>query len=79
MKDIFYGFFNLFRFYLIKTYRNKQKTLFNDRLAICKKCEHITSNNRCGICGCFIHAKTKVIYNIDNNNKSIDGCPEHKW
>lgn len=34
----------------------------NDRLDICKGCEHyITVVSQCGICGCFLEAKTRLI------------------
>lgn len=77
IKYIFIGFFNLI---LSKFYNLKYKKLFNERLNICLNCE-FRNNNKCSICGCFLIAKTKVNYPLDENKKSIGGCPLNppKW
>jgi hypothetical protein len=40
------------------------------RLAICRQCEHLLDQNRCGLCGCWMPAKAKVA-NIS--------CPDGRW
>lgn len=48
------------------------------RLQICNQCE----NNKSGICkkcGCILKAKARVDFLLDENGKSIGGCPENKW
>ncbi len=73
-KEIFIGFFNLLK--------NKLgfglKEIYKNRLDICLTCLYL-DKNQCDICGCFVHAKTKVNYSIDSNGKSIDGCPKKYW
>jgi hypothetical protein len=42
-----------------------------ERIKICLVCEHLKQpKNRCGKCGCFIHAKT-----VFTKSK----CPLNKW
>ena len=56
--------------------RKSRRTLM--RLEICSECKH----NRCGICmkcGCIIKAKVRVDFMLDEDGKSIEGCPERKW
>lgn len=48
------------------------------RLEICRECKH-KRRGICGLCGCVIKAKVRVKYPLDNDGKSIDGCPEKKW
>ena len=79
MFRFFEGWFNFFRFYLWPPYYKKINLLFNKRLQICIKCPYIKRNRICSICGCFIDAKTKCIYKLDKNNKSINGCPKLYW
>jgi uncharacterized paraquat-inducible protein A len=70
-KQISEGFFNLF---LSTFYKLKNRKLYNERLTICLNCEYLLKEKkikRCSICGCFIKAKTKVNYKLDENNKSI--------
>ena len=33
--------------------------LAKNRFEICLKCEHLTTNNRCRKCGCFMTLKTR--------------------
>lgn len=49
-----------------------------ERLKLCSECEH---NRRgiCNLCGCIIKAKVRVKYPLDENDKSIDGCPLRRW
>lgn len=56
-----------------ETYRTHQ------RLTICNSCQFKTSKGLCHKCGCLILAKVRVDYLLDNNGKSIDGCPLKKW
>jgi hypothetical protein len=61
IKNIAKGFWNcLFK---------KNRELSQSRMRICKLCE-FKEFNQCGICGCYLKAKTSV---IDEN------CPEGKW
>lgn len=56
----------------------KSKQLYKDRMAICQNCEY-NIHGICKLCGCVLKAKTKVDFIIDDEGKSIDGCPERKW
>ena len=49
-----------------------------ERHKICSECE-FNKNGICFICGCIIKAKVRVDFDLDENGKSIDGCPEKKW
>lgn len=40
------------------------------RIEICKSCEHITSLNTCGKCGCFLPIKSYF---------KVFKCPLDKW
>lgn len=72
--------------YIIKGYitwiKNKitgnTKQLYKDRLSICENCEY-NIHGICKLCGCVLKAKTRVDFILDNEGKSIDGCPERKW
>ena len=91
INNIFHGFANLIRFKLSKSYREKQHILFDKRLNICESCEFVNTKIRqCNQCGCFIDAKTKVIYKLDEDGKAIYyidpiskdvylACPEKLW
>jgi hypothetical protein len=88
---IFHGFFNLLRFKLSKKYRAQQHLLFDKRLQTCEKCKYVNlSMRQCTKCGCFIDAKTKVIYKLDEDGYAISyidpktndvyyACPKRYW
>jgi hypothetical protein len=40
------------------------------RLDICTSCPSLLGNGKCGICKCFVSAKTKI---------SSQSCPAGKW
>jgi recombinational DNA repair protein RecR len=40
------------------------------RLNLCRDCRHMTDNNRCTLCGCFLHLKTGL---------QSASCPIKKW
>ena len=42
----------------------------DERITICRACEHLTSENRCTQCGCFMSAKV---------NLAASQCPMSKW
>ena len=48
------------------------------RMKICTKCEFYKSGI-CIKCGCILKAKTRVDFILDENGKSIGGCPLKKW
>lgn len=48
------------------------------RLKICNTCNY-NENGICKKCGCILKAKTRVLFDEDENGISIDGCPEKKW
>lgn len=51
----------------------KNKSISNERLCICNECEELIKSkigNYCGICGCLLSSKTKVIE---------EHCPNDKW
>lgn len=56
----------------------KTRQLALDRMEICNKCGH-NKNGVCDICGCILKAKSRVNFMLDEEGKSIDGCPERKW
>ena len=80
MKTIFNimnGFFNLFKQKLGFVTKEK-KELYEKRLNICLKCKYL-DEDFCMICGCYVYAKTKVDFDLDENGKSISGCPKKYW
>ena len=60
---------------LLSGHRNKRA---NMRMRICKDCEFY-SKGICKECGCILKAKTRCMFPLDSEGKSIGGCPEHKW
>lgn len=62
--------------YDIITRRKSKRTQM--RIDTCRKCEH-NKSGICELCGCVIKAKVRVDYELDENDKSIDGCPEKRW
>lgn len=77
---IFEGFINLIWFCVSPRYRKKMKRLFMKRRIICRHCEFYNKKTyTCNDCGCFIPAKTSMIYTLDKDNKTIDGCPFKYW
>lgn len=56
----------------------KTAKLSKERLFICNECYH-NKNGICELCGCILKAKVRVDFMLDENNISIDGCPERKW
>ena len=81
MKDCFKHIFYIIAGYSVWIWNiisGKTKYQAKERLAICNCCKH---NNKgiCEICGCVLKAKVRVDFPLDENGKSIDGCPEKKW
>lgn len=56
----------------------KTAKLSKERLFICNECQY-NKNGICELCGCILKAKVRVDFMLDENNISIDGCPERKW
>ena len=79
MKRIIEGYCNWLWYLLWKPYREKQRKLFSKRIKICESCEKFTKTRQCNLCGCFIDAKVKCIFELDKDGKSIDGCWIKKW
>jgi len=77
ISKILWGFFNLF-LQTIRLLSKEKRLISKKRLDICLKCP-FARNNFCSICGCYIPAKTKANYDIDEDGKSIDGCPMKYW
>ena len=48
------------------------------RLKICQECPH-NKHGICNECGCILKAKVRVDYPLDDDGKSVDGCPERRW
>lgn len=79
-KYIYKGFKNLFKSLIYKRIDNNLDLLSIKRMNICEECENITPKlGRCKLCGCYCRAKVYVEYDLDENGKSIDGCPLKKW
>lgn len=81
IKYIIQGFYNLLsNLFKVKPDNSDILKLGKQRLEICNKCEYHTENlGRCKICGCYCRAKVLVDYYLDEDGKSIDGCPMKKW
>lgn len=58
--------------------RNTISPTAHYREKICNACEH-NVRGICSECGCIIKAKIRVDFDLDENGKSIDGCPLKKW
>ena len=54
------------------------KQIYKDRMDICNRCEH-NVHGICELCGCVLKAKVRVDFMLDEEDKSIDGCPKRKW
>lgn len=54
------------------------KQIYKNRMQICDGCEH-NVHGICELCGCVLKAKVRVDFMLDEEGKSIDGCPERKW
>jgi len=74
---IFWGFLNLL-LQNIGLLSKKKRRENKERAEICSKCE-FSDSGFCSICGCYIRAKTKAYYDLDEDGKSIDGCPMRYW
>lgn len=48
------------------------------RLAVCAGCES-NDGGVCDECGCILKAKARVDFPLDEEGKSIGGCPKRKW
>ena len=51
---------------------------FEERMSICKSCEHLTEEDKCGLCGCFMPVKagwktTECADNPKRWNKLVGG------
>ena len=79
MNRIIEGYCNWLWYFLYKPYREKQSKLFRKRIKICEGCKNLTKTRQCNLCGCFVDAKTKCIFKLDKDNKSINGCPKKHW
>ena len=77
--NILEGWFNFCRYYIWPPYKKRMQKLFQERLEICNKCEYIKKNRTCSICGCFVDAKIMVVYSLDKDGKTINGCPKKFW
>lgn len=83
MKKIFFilnGYFLFMWYYLYKPYRDKIKKESLRRMNICKNCEHFNDIlYTCNLCGCFMEVKSKMVFKLDENIISIDGCLDKRW
>jgi hypothetical protein len=77
IKYIFFGFYNLI-LQKIDLLSKEKRELYKKRLDICGRCPYL-DDGFCDVCGCYAKAKTKVNYYLDENGKSIDGCPKKYW
>jgi hypothetical protein len=55
---------------ILDTFWTRRRKIADQRMEICKQCEHLKSFNRCDKCGCFMDGKTHV---LDAE------CPIGKW
>ncbi len=55
----------------IQEYVDQMRSMYAERLATCKSCEHLRPViNQCKECGCFVYAKTAI---------ESAKCPLGKW
>ena len=81
MKNIFKHIVYIIEGYSVWLYDNisgRANERAKKRLIICKECQY-NKNRICELCGCILKAKTRVNFPLDENNKSIGGCPIKKW
>jgi hypothetical protein len=52
------------------SFKTVSEEVKQQRWAICKNCEHISVANTCGICHCFMPAKTTL---------ALASCPKGHW
>jgi hypothetical protein len=80
IKQIIIGYSQWIWYYVYKPYRDKRKTEAKRRIEICEKCDLFWHPGRnCTLCGCFMDVKTKMVFKLDDEGISIDGCLERKW
>jgi len=85
MKQILKGWFLWVWYYLYKPYRKKRKEEACARIELCESCEYFNQIFRsCKHCGCQMDVKTKMRFDLDENDKAIDensinACSEKKW
>ena len=67
LKDIFFD-----SFVRIKNGNDEKVTeeVYNSRMDICNSCTKLLKTGNCGICGCFVKAKTQY---------TDESCPINKW
>lgn len=54
----------------LDTIYTRRRAISEERMKICKSCEHLKSLNRCEKCGCFMDGKTLFLESE---------CPIGKW
>jgi hypothetical protein len=54
----------------LDTIWTRRRRIAEERMNICKSCEHLENLRRCNKCGCFMDAKTMF---MDSE------CPIEKW
>jgi hypothetical protein len=67
LKDIFFD-----SFVRIKNGNDEKVTeqVYNSRMNICNACPKLLKTGNCGVCGCFVKAKTQYV---------DESCPINKW
>ena len=80
IKNLIKGYYLWAKYHLNKSYRDTRKLESDSRLLICENCKYFWKFGRnCMICGCFIDVKCRSEFDLDENGKSVDGCPEKYW
>ena len=78
--QIIKGYLLWILYYLYKPYREKRKAEAYRRIQICEVCEHFYKPFRnCSLCGCLMDVKVRMKFDLDENNKSINGCMDKRW
>jgi hypothetical protein len=75
---IFWAYYNVIRDWL-DLLDPKKREIFNNRLNICKRCSFKDELNLCSICKCPIKPKSRGDYDLDEDGKSLLGCPKKYW
>jgi hypothetical protein len=58
----------------------KKRKVFNERMEICNRCDMKDEIfNVCSVCKCPLKPKTRGDYDLDEEGKSIFGCPYRYW
>lgn len=59
--------------------------VYNERMSTCRSCPKFGGLNQCGVCGCFMNIKARLMYDPvetdkhPDNEKQLTKCPLGNW